>query len=116
MRLKSSIFVSAIMRAEQSSGAFVTILHKGSEEAGAVFFVHLKSPERADFYSPAPQSLVDGAGSFDRLFELTGTDLDPSQIEAKIMAQTKFDQDCWIVEIEKPGEFNSISKVKPFDQ
>ena len=108
MRLKSSIFVSALMRQENINGAFATILNRGAEEAGAIFIVHLRSGGKADFYGPAPQSLMDASDNLERWFECLGEGLDEDAVSARMASQLKFDPDCWIVEIEKNGDLQSI--------
>ncbi|MFV8096477.1 DUF1491 family protein, partial [Enterobacter cloacae complex sp.6730737] len=37
MRLKSAIFVSALLRRAQVEGAYGVVVRRGSEEAGAIF-------------------------------------------------------------------------------
>lgn len=111
MRLKTSIFVSAVMRQETSCGAFSMILNKGAEEAGAVFLVHLMPGGKADLYGPAPQAVVDENNEGDRWFELLGKELSSQDLETRLQSQLKFDPDCWIVEIEKSGPLESIHVV-----
>lgn len=40
MRLKSSIFISALIRKLGNEGAFCSVLNKGAQEAGAIFIYH----------------------------------------------------------------------------
>ena len=69
MRLKSSIFVSAILRREQADGAFGVVLRRGAEDAGAIFVVHRTGGDTANVYAPAPQMFAVESGSGERLFE-----------------------------------------------
>jgi len=110
MRLKSSIFVSAIMRSEQVAGAFCSVLSHGSEEAGAIFIVHRRSNSASDFYGPAPQSFFEDTDN-GRRFEKLAEDVDDSEIQRLSDRQRQFDPDCWIVEIEKSADLSSIEVV-----
>ncbi|MCB1386544.1 MAG: DUF1491 family protein [Nitratireductor sp.] len=110
MRLKSSIFVSALMRREQAEGAFATILRKGAEEGGTVYIVHLK-PQGADVYAPAPQLFIGETNPFERYFEQRLDAADPAAVSDYLDKQVRFDSDCWIVEIEKSAPLTSIQVV-----
>lgn len=113
MRIKSSIFVSALIRQEIGQGAFAAVLKKGAEDAGAIYIVHLKGFNDADFYGPAPQMFLEENNPGDRLFEKLGSELSEAEIKSKMESQLKFDPDCWIVEIEKSNVFESIQIVDP---
>lgn len=108
MRLKSQIFASAMVRQANAAGGFAAILKSGSEEAGAIFIVHLKAPDKADFYGPAPQALIDDGNAGERFFECLGTDLQPFALREAIDRQVRFDPDCWIVEVETPEILSGI--------
>jgi len=108
MRLKTSIFVSALLRQTNARGGFGTILNKGAEEAGAIFILHVKARNQNDLYGPAPQSFFDDENSGDRLFELLGSDLTEQDIAARIRSQLQFDPDCWIVELEHPDMLDGV--------
>lgn len=102
MRLKSSIFISALLRQVNAEAGFGAVINKGSEEAGAIFISHAKAPGAYDFYGPAPQSFFTGDGSPDRMFELLGNSLTEAEVSSRIASQLKFDPDCWVVELEMP--------------
>ncbi|OYY08655.1 MAG: hypothetical protein B7Y70_11670, partial [Rhizobiales bacterium 35-68-8] len=53
MRLKSAIFVSAIVRTAQVAGAFAAVRRRGAEEAGAVFVKVATLDGKAALYGPA---------------------------------------------------------------
>lgn len=108
MRLKTSIFVAALLRREQAEGAFAAVLRKGAEEAGALFVVHLKS-KGADVYAPAPQYLIEEANPSERYFELRLADVDGAEVSDYLERQVAFDQDCWIVEIEKNKPLDTLN-------
>lgn len=109
MRLKTSIFVSALLRQTSANGGFGTILNKGAEEAGAIFIVHVKARDQADFYGPAPQSFFYNENSGDRLFELLGSNLNEHDVAGRIRSQLSFDPDCWIVELELSGRLEGVT-------
>ncbi|WP_075995831.1 DUF1491 family protein [Salaquimonas pukyongi] len=108
MRLKSSIFVSAILRREQADGAFGAVLRKGSEDAGAIFLVHRISADIATVYAPAPQMFAAESNSADRLFEERLREVEAVEVDGFLDRQISFDPDCWIVEIEKRSPLISI--------
>ncbi len=108
MRLKSAIFVSALVRQSHSRGGFCTVLNMGAEEAGAIFVVHEKSSGKTDLYGPAPQALFDSSNDGERLFEKLLDDASQSDISDKLEKQKRFDPDCWIVEIELRGEMDFL--------
>lgn len=108
MRLKSSIFVSAILRREQADGAFGAVLRKGAEDAGAIFVVHQTSGNAANVYAPAPQIFAAESESGERLFEERLTGASPQEVSEFLDRQVSFDPDCWIVEIEKRADLVSI--------
>ena len=100
MRLKSSIFVSALIRSLGAKGAFCCVLNKGAEEAGAIFICHTKSRDCSDFYGPVAQALLPDHHQHDRYFELLNSALNDTQISEFIQKQRRFDPDIWVVEIE----------------
>lgn len=108
MRLKSSIFVSALMRAEGVAGAFSTVLNKGAEDAGAIFIVQLLPNGNANLFGPAPQAILQSDGNAERWFEVLAEDLSQTELEPRLQSQLKFDPDCWIIEIEKSGSLTNI--------
>lgn len=111
MRLKSSIFVSMLMRQVTSQGGFASVLNKGAEEAGAIFIAHLKSDRTTDLYGPAPQSAFSGDDHGERRFETLATNLDAEALSANLASQKRFDPDCWIVEIEGIGTIQKASII-----
>lgn len=109
MRLKSSIFVSALIRSLSNEGAFCSVLNKGAEEAGAIFICHNKSRDNNDFYGPVSQSLLPDNHQHDRYFELLNTAQSDANISEYIQKQKKFDPDIWVVEIETSALISQIN-------
>lgn len=113
MRLKSSIFVSALIRTLGANGAFCSVLNKGAEEAGAIFVCHAKSRDCSDFYGPVAQSLLPEHHQYDRYFELLCSALSDIQITEFIQKQKRFDPDIWVVEIETAEPLSILNIITP---
>lgn len=101
MRLKSAIFVAAIIRTANGAGAFAAVRRRGAEEAGAVFVTVSTMDGKAALYGPAPQSDFDESFPSDRRFRAI---LPPGSSEAdgaaRIEKELRFDPDLWWIEIE----------------
>ncbi|MEW6124106.1 MAG: DUF1491 family protein [Pseudomonadota bacterium] len=113
MRLKSAIFVAALVRTANGAGAFAAVRRRGSEEAGAVFVKVATLDGRAALYVPAPQSAFDASFPADRLFRLAvGPERPEAESEARMAKEVRFDPDLWFVEIED-REGRSFIDVAP---
>lgn len=101
MRLRSDIFVAAIIRQAEAQGAPAMLRRRGAAEAGAVYIKIDRLDGRAALFGPAPQSEELPYG-VDRLFaRLHAQDwLEPADIEARLKREIAFDPDLWILEIE----------------
>jgi hypothetical protein len=101
LRLRSDIFVSALIRRAESQGSIAVLRRRGAAEAGAIFIKLDLLDGRAAVFGPAPQSeeLPQGV---DRLFERMHKEewIDPAGAEARLRREISFDADLWIVEIE----------------
>ncbi len=101
MRLKSAIFVSAIVRTANGAGAFAAVRRRGAEEAGTVFIKVSTQDGLATLYGPAPQSDFDESFPSDRRFRvLVATGSTEADCEARMVKEMRFDPDLWFVEIE----------------
>ncbi|MDR3494901.1 MAG: DUF1491 family protein [Ancalomicrobiaceae bacterium] len=100
MRLKSAIFVAALIRRANGEGAFAAVVNRGSEEAGAIFVKIARLDRTADLYGPAPQAEIDEDAATDRLFELLLSALPEPDVDARLRRERDFDPDAWVVEIE----------------
>lgn len=102
MRLKSGIWVSAYIRRCQTEGAFAAVRRRGAEEAGAIFVKLNRLDGTAELFGPAPQSAVDDARSYDRVFSRCGAaqPVPEAEIEGYLAREIRFDPDVWIVEVE----------------
>jgi hypothetical protein len=101
MRLRSDLFVSALIRRAEVAGASAMLRRRGAAEAGAVYLKIDRLDGRAALLGPAPQSeaLPEGV---DRLFARLHRDewVAPFEAEDRIKKEIAFDSDLWLVEIE----------------
>lgn len=103
MRVKSGLFVSALVRRAFALGGFAAIEKKGAEEAGAIFVRVVARDGRVSLYAPAPQSIAveqEEAMSDDRLFECRLKDAEADEAAAFLERERRFDSDLWIVDLE----------------
>lgn len=99
-RLRSDIFVAAIIRSASSAGAFAALRRRGAAEAGAIFVKIDRLDGTAALLGPAPQSELadDGMHRFRRLQDEDW--VASSDVEQRLKRELKFDPDLWFVEIE----------------
>lgn len=99
MRLKSGIWVQALLRRCFVQGQFGAVLRKGAEEAGAVYVVINRLDGTVILLGPPPGSSIDEHG--ERLWtEVTPPVTSPADVQPFIEKLAKFDPDIWVVEIE----------------
>lgn len=94
-RLKSGIFVRALIRRAEAAGAQGFVVRKGAEEAGAVFI----KIARLDGTARVLTQARDGDGELVWAQPL-GESAPEDKAAAYFERQAKFDPDIWIVEIE----------------
>jgi hypothetical protein len=94
-RLKSGLFVRALIRRAEVAGAQAYVVRKGSEEAGAIFL----KVSRLDGTCVVLNQARDGEGELVWARPL-GETADDARAQAYLERQIKFDSDIWIVEIE----------------
>jgi hypothetical protein len=101
MRLRSDLFVSALIRRAEIAGASAMLRRRGAAEAGAVFLKLDLLDGRAALLGPAPQSEEPPEG-IDRLFARLHRDewIAPFEAEERMKKEIAFDPDLWLVEIE----------------
>jgi hypothetical protein len=93
VRLKSAIFVQALIRRCETAGAAAYLLRRGSEEAGAVFLKLNRLNGTFTVLSPARRG--------DELVWMRPLgDADEQRCADYFAKQVRFDPDIWIVEIE----------------
>ncbi len=108
MRLRTDIYVSALLRRVFANGDFAAIERKGAEEAGAVFIRQQFRDGLQTLYGPAPQSFFDEESSGDRLFEVRLMRQDADSVNDMLGRERKFDPDLWIVELEAEDVTNIV--------
>lgn len=95
MLLSSDLWVSALIRRAELSGAYATVVTKGDARAGSVIVKAYDTSNRtARLYTEAFGS--DG----DRLWIQPVTSDSESELDAYIARQRGYDPDLWVVEIE----------------
>jgi hypothetical protein len=101
MRLRSDIYVSALIRRAEVQGASAILRRRGAAEAGALFIKIDRLDGHAALLAPAPQSAAMPEG-VDRQFSRAHPQewIDPAEAEARLKREIAFDPDLWIVEIE----------------
>ena len=99
MRLKSEIWVSALLRRCQTQGIYGAVVRKGAPEAGAVYVIVDHRDGTLHLFSPAPGPAYDAAGERRWIEEIAFPA--SSEAVAKLLARRQAaDPDIWIVEIE----------------
>ena len=99
MRLKSEIWVAALLRRCQSQGLYGAVIRKGAAEAGAVYIIINHLDGTCDLLAPAPGPAYDDEGErrFVKEFIKPSSLLD---VDTILQRRRKFDSDIWEVEIE----------------
>ena len=94
VRLKSAIYVQALIRRAESSGASAYLVRRGAEEAGAVFLKVNRLDGTCTVLSPARR------GEERVWTKPLGDAADDTRSAEYLAKQVRFDPDIWIVEIE----------------
>ena len=100
MRLRSDVWIAALVRRAYAAGATATVGHHGADEAGAIFVAVDRLDGRVDLWGPAPQSDFTEASPGDRRFERLAAGASRSETLARIASERRFDPDLWMVEVE----------------
>ena len=106
MRLKTEIFVSALVRRIFSDGGFAAVERKGEEQAGAIFLTQRFRDGLVSLYAPAPQSFFEEGEERGRKFEQRLERAKEEAVREALAREMRFDPDLWVVEVEteKPLE------------
>jgi|ERR1051326_4644011 hypothetical protein len=94
LRLKSSIYVQALIRRCETAGASAYLVRRGSEEAGAVFLKLNRLDGTLTVMSPARR------GDERVWMRPLGDAADENRVAEYFAKQIRIDPDIWIVEIE----------------
>jgi hypothetical protein len=107
-RLKTRIWVEAVLRANASEGRFGAILNSGAEEAGSVYVAIDRLNGTLEFLAPAPGASIadDGTKRFVKEFK---SPVPWPEIRARIERLRKADPDIWVIEIEDRNGYGGIT-------
>jgi hypothetical protein len=98
-RLKSRLWVEALLRRAQGEGKFGAVMKTGADEAGAVFVTINHLDGTYDLLEPPPGPSHDDEGT--RLFAKAFARPVPwPEVQALIDRRKRADSDIWLVEIE----------------
>ena len=114
MRLKSGIWVAAYLRRCNVEGVFAAVRRRGAEEAGAIFIKINRLDGTGVLYGPAPQAVFDDARPAERVFSIVVGREAPApdnKIEERLVRETRFDPDLWVVEVEDRGGRNFLDNA-----
>lgn len=114
MRLKSGIWVAAYLRRCNVEGVFAAVRRRGAEEAGAIFIKINRLDGTGILYGPAPQAVFDDARPAERVFSIVVGREAPapdSKIEERLVRETRFDPDLWVVEVEDRAGRNFLDNA-----
>ncbi|MFM9938036.1 MAG: DUF1491 family protein [Hyphomicrobiaceae bacterium] len=98
MRLKSEIWVKALLHRAASAGRPGVVARRGDSDAGAILVVVARLDGTADLYGPAPAGLESSDG--ERLLQPLKTRAPEADIALAIEREIRIDSDVWVVEIE----------------
>ncbi|WP_439618413.1 DUF1491 family protein [Shinella sp.] len=117
MRLRSDIFVSALMRRVFARGDFAAVEVKGAEEAGAVFVRQMFRDGLESLHAPAPQSFFEADETGLRLFETRLAGVEAQVVAEAIARERRFDGDLWVVSVETDelGDLIDFAGAEPKD-
>lgn len=117
MRLRTDIFVSALIRRVFARGDFAAVETKGAEEAGAVFVRQVFRDRSESLHAPAPQSFFEAEESGARLFETRLERVEANAVAEAIARERRFDSDLWVVsaEVEDLGDLIDFAGTEPKD-
>lgn len=99
MRLKSDIWVAALLRRCAGQGLFGAVVHHGADEAGAVYVYINHLNGTYDLLGPPPGPAYNERGDrqFVKEFKVP---VDWQKASAVVARRRKSDPDLWAVEIE----------------
>ena len=113
MRIRSDIYVSALVRRVFGMGGFAAVEHKGAEAAGAVFIRQRFRDGLESLYVPAPQNFFSSEDDGQRKFETRLERVEPDLMRETLDRELRFDTDLWLVELEIDELGDLFPLVKP---
>lgn len=102
LSLKSKIIVDRVIRGANNAGYFAGLLHKGYDDRGLIYIKTALSNRKARIFGQTRNNDNKLAwhcplGDIDAVF-------DEQKIDTYIRQTRKYDEDCWIIEIEDMKE------------
>jgi hypothetical protein len=109
MRLSTDIWIGALIRRAELSGAYATVIRKGDVRAGAVLVKALdRRAGRAQLYAEAVR------GDGERVWMSPVAADDEGALDAYIDRAVRFDPDIWVIEIDdRSGRHFLTERVEP---
>ncbi|MEP6342508.1 MAG: DUF1491 family protein [Maricaulaceae bacterium] len=91
-RLKPKIWIDALRRRAETSGAFVMVIKSGDPDGGSIAVQTLSQDEKVSLYTA--QTQIDGSRAWAEQANLT-----PEEVAKRLSSLKKMDEDIWIVEV-----------------
>ena len=107
MRLKSNIWVAALLRRWAVQGHFGAVIHHGADEAGAVYVYINHLNGTYDLLSPPPGPAYDEQGER-RFIKEFASPVDWAKVSAIVARRRNSDPDLWAIEIEDKNGLGGI--------
>ena len=104
IRLKSRLYVQALIRRCEIAGASAYLVRRGAEEAGAIFLKVNRLDGTLTVLSPARR------GEERVWMRPLGDTADEARVSDYFAKQIRIDPDIWIVEIEDPAGRNFLDE------
>lgn len=111
MRLKSEIFVAALVRRIFSEGGFAAVEKKGEEDAGAIFLKQRFRDGTVSLFGPAPQTVFAEEGERGRRFETRLDHAEEAAVSDLLGREMRFDSDLWVVELEMENAIDAYVEL-----
>jgi hypothetical protein len=111
LRLKTGIWVEALLRQASINGNFGAVVHKGNEDAGQIYILFHRTDRTIDVLAPPPGPAHDDDGN--RRFELAFPQAqDWQSLKPWLDKKRSFDSDIWVIEIDAREGFVGLVPEK----
>lgn len=99
MRVRSDIFVSALVRRAFAAGGFAVVEHRGADDGGAIAIRQVCRNGEETLYLPALQGFA-AEDNGDRIFEARLKAASADKVSDMLEKEMRFDSDLWVVVLE----------------
>ena len=106
-RLKTEIYIQAYLRRCQAAGTFATIARRGDRDAGVIAVKIFAGKGLATGFIESRDQLGEMAWR-----PLSAGLVAEQEIDARLLRETKFDADMWIVEVEDAAGRDFLQEKK----